>query len=506
MVFQRDIRSSTDPRSLDQSRSLLEGLSGPVNPALALSSTFRISVSLSPQEHAGLRALAANGQRSLGWVMRHALRELLDRQSAQLSLPFNSGPSETRIGAAADVKQAIERLVKVDWKRIRRRTSGTVHNLHPYPTRFTPGVPAKLIELLSTPGDTILDPFCGSGTTLVEAMRQGRRAVGVDASPIAFLISRAKTTRLSTQDFKAIGAAVAHAASLVLSFCNGPKGCIRDLGSIERAIQAHCSELGISPGASLPEPMALGELARWFAPQAIAEVVFIRIAIDQCPLTQAKDVLTVALSWILGRLSFRKSDTRRARIVRETRPRETLNLWTRRVADSQNLLAREHESLPWPPAEVYEHDARTLDFIKPCSVDLVVTSPPYANLYDYRAFQHLRLLALGLERAPRNQGEAETRAEYRVRIKNESRPRADRGIQEVLQSLKRVLKPAGICTFVVGSGRVRRSEEISSSLTAAAANVGFRTIARMDIHTSSTTGSLRKLRERTREQIIVLQV
>lgn len=503
MVSQRDIRSTGDLRSLHQSWGSRESLSGPLDPAHLLA-TFRVSVSLSPLEHAGLRALAASGQRSLGWVVRHALRELLDRQSAQLGLPFTSSASENRIDAATDVKEAIERLVNVDWKKIRRRTSGTVHNLHPYPTRFTPGVPAKLIELLSAPGDTILDPFCGSGTTLVEAMRQGRRAVGVNASPIAFLISRAKTTRLSTEDFKAIGAAVAHAASLVLSFCNGQKGCIRDLGSIERAIQAHCSELGISPGASLSEPMA-GELARWFAPQAIAEVVLIRIAIDQCPLTQARDVLTVALSSILGRLSFRKSDTRRARIVRETRPRETLNLWTRRVADSQNLLAREHESLPWPPAEVYQHDARRLDFIKPCSVDLVVTSPPYANVYDYRAFQHLRLLALGLERAPRNQGEAEARGEYRVRIKNESRPRADRGMQEVLPSLKRVLKPAGICAFVVGSGRVRKSEEVSS-LTAAAANAGFRTIARMDIHASSTTGSLRKSREGTREQILVLQV
>jgi DNA modification methylase len=504
MGCQRDIRSAGSSRSSLQSRLRSESLARSFV-AAPLATTFRISVSLSPQEYTGLRGLAASGQRSLGWVMRHALRELLDRQTPQLDLPFNLAVEESPVDSTARVKRAIERLLDVDWNRIRFRTSGTLHNLHPYPTRFTPGVPAKLIELFSAPGGTVLDPFCGSGTTLVEAMRLGRRAVGVDVSPLASLISRVKSTRLSSQDRKAIRAAAAHASSLVLSFCNRPNDCVADIGSVHRAIQAHCSELGTDPGAAIPDATTLRELACWFALRALAEVFLIRIAIGQCASTQAKDLLMVALSSVLGRLSYQKSDTRRTRVVREIAPRETLDLWIRKVTDSQNLLAREHESVPWPPADVYEHDARMLDFLQACSVDLVVTSPPYPNVYDYRAFQRLQLLALGLERSTPCLADAESRREHKVSNRKESRPRFERGIQEVLTSLKRVLKPSGICAFVIGPGRIRRSEDIASSLGTAAANVGFRTLARLDITTSSTTASLRKSRGSAREQITVLQ-
>jgi DNA modification methylase len=143
--------------------------------------------------------------------------------------------------------------------------------------------------------------------------------------------------------------------------------------------------------------------------------------------------------------------------------------------------------------------------LQACSVDLVVTSPPYPNVYDYRAFQRLQLLALGLERSTPCLADAESRREHKVSNRKESRPRFERGIQEVLTSLKRVLKPSGICAFVIGPGRIRRSEDIASSLGTAAANVGFRTLARLDITTSSTTASLRKSRESAREQITVLQ-
>ncbi len=54
-----------------------------------------------------------------------------------------------------------------------------------------------MIELLSRPGELVLDPFCGSGTALVEALRLGRRAVGGDLNPVALVSSRAKTRRLS---------------------------------------------------------------------------------------------------------------------------------------------------------------------------------------------------------------------------------------------------------------------------------------------------------------------
>jgi hypothetical protein len=213
VTLQRDIRSAVGRYGQRLAQDVWQSVAIHPFPA-GVGTTFRISVSLSPQEYAGLRSLAASSQRSLGWVMRLALDDLLNRQSGQLELPFISNLRTGTTGAEG-LQKALERLSKIDWRDIKRRTSGTIHNFHPYPTRFTPEIPGTLIELFSAPGETILDPFCGSGTTLVEAIRQGRRGVGVDVSPLATLICRAKTTRLSAQDDQAIQAAVAHACTLI---------------------------------------------------------------------------------------------------------------------------------------------------------------------------------------------------------------------------------------------------------------------------------------------------
>jgi DNA modification methylase len=56
------------------------------------------------------------------------------------------------------------------------------------------------IEAFSQPGDLVLDPFMGGGTTLVEALASGRGAVGTDTSELAAFISHVKTTPLSEHD------------------------------------------------------------------------------------------------------------------------------------------------------------------------------------------------------------------------------------------------------------------------------------------------------------------
>src|SRR5213594_2218325 len=79
-------------------------------------------------------------------------------------------------------------------------TSYLTHGIHPYPAKFIPQIPKFLIEELSYPGETIADIFCGSGTTLVEALLLGRNTIGVDANPLACLVSQAKTTRFRVGD------------------------------------------------------------------------------------------------------------------------------------------------------------------------------------------------------------------------------------------------------------------------------------------------------------------
>ena len=77
---------------------------------------------------------------------------------------------------------------------------GFTHNHYRYPARFSPRFVRTVIQLFTEPGDLVLDPFMGGGTTLVEALALGRHAIGTDISSLAAFISEVKTTLLSDRE------------------------------------------------------------------------------------------------------------------------------------------------------------------------------------------------------------------------------------------------------------------------------------------------------------------
>jgi len=67
------------------------------------------------------------------------------------------------------------------------------HGFHTFPARMHPLTARRVLAMLGDlRGRSVLDPFCGSGTVLVEAHRAGARALGIDLSPLAVLVARAK--------------------------------------------------------------------------------------------------------------------------------------------------------------------------------------------------------------------------------------------------------------------------------------------------------------------------
>lgn len=72
------------------------------------------------------------------------------------------------------------------------------HYLFRYPAKFHPPVARTLLDEFTKPSSLVLDPFCGSGTLLVEALVSGRRSIGMDIDPVAAAVSAAKTHTVNT--------------------------------------------------------------------------------------------------------------------------------------------------------------------------------------------------------------------------------------------------------------------------------------------------------------------
>lgn len=87
----------------------------------------------------------------------------------------------------------MRRFVEVDWDFANQQSESLFSDAHWHPCRFPSQVPAAALERLTSVGDRVLDPFLGSGTTLVEAQRLGRASVGIDINPISCLMAEAKT-------------------------------------------------------------------------------------------------------------------------------------------------------------------------------------------------------------------------------------------------------------------------------------------------------------------------
>ena len=96
-------------------------------------------------------------------------------------------------------KPFISRIKKINWDFSGSKSDSPFSHLHWHPGRFISQLPAALIGLLSKPDAIVFDPFVGSGTTIVEAQRLGRKSIGIDISFISYLISKSKTLSLNSK-------------------------------------------------------------------------------------------------------------------------------------------------------------------------------------------------------------------------------------------------------------------------------------------------------------------
>ena len=116
-----------------------------------------------------IEAASIQGTTLVDWFEEHVAPSI-SRFSGRRNEEFND---TIRVEELEDSAAVFSELQSQDWSFTHDDTRYLTHDLHPYPAKFIPQIPAHLIARLSVPGDTVFDPFGGSATTAVEAVRLG---------------------------------------------------------------------------------------------------------------------------------------------------------------------------------------------------------------------------------------------------------------------------------------------------------------------------------------------
>ncbi|MBI5487460.1 MAG: hypothetical protein HY905_09020 [Deltaproteobacteria bacterium] len=298
------------------------------------------------------------------------------------------------------------------------------HGFHTYAARMHPDTAGRLVRELSRPGAAVLDPFCGSGTVVVEALVHGARAVGRDLNPVAIRVAR-------------IRAAVVPEAR---------RRIVR-----ERARRIAGIAVGrVRQGHEAPEPLPPGR--EEFDSRTFAELSWLRAAVDADRDPFVRDALGVVLSSILVKVSCRRSDTDSRYQPKCRPPGAATAIFTHKVDELCHRWKFLRDALPTPsfPADVALDDARRLRSIPDASVDLVVTSPPYANVYDYAEQHGLRAAWLGEDAGALRANEIGAHRGFREPRRGLERWEHDGALW--VGALARVLRPGALGCILGGDG------------------------------------------------------
>ena len=259
------------------------------------------------------------------------------------------------------------------------RLAHPLYALHPFAARFPYGLPGYFIDALTERGDTVLDPMCGSGITLLEGWAAGRSVIGVDLDPLARRQAKARTTALDGTDVREAGQAAHRRAG---EFVEG-LGSRRDpLETVKEDMDSATREF----------------LDYWFFPETQRELACLTLAIRDEPDPDLRNLLEVIFS---STIVTKSGGVSRARDLAHTRPHRVSDKVPRSAIQLfGNLVGRAADAYAGVDRnavgdrQIVDGDARALP-LPDCSVDLIVTSPPYANALDYMRAHKFSLAWLG---------------------------------------------------------------------------------------------------------------
>ena len=331
------------------------------------------------------------------------------------------------------------------WHSISPRWGHSMHTMCSYHGMFPAKVAHHFIQRYSKPGDVVLDPFSGRGTTALQARVEGRKAICNDLNPLAYVLSRAKAappTWDEANDF---------------------------LDKMERAFKkSDKADLDVS-----------ADIRMLFHDNTLRQLCFIRDYLLAKPLTSwssSECMLAGSLAGIMHG-AWRRDGTSQylsismpntfsmapqyvENFIREKGLKKLDQDVFERLRDKFARLYLDEN--PGEPGETYNADAATLlsGELAADSVDLVVTSPPYLQVVNYAQSNWIRLWLLGIDEVGREQGEGRKQLNAVLDHRHTYKSYCEFMLRTVL-GIQRVLKPDGVAVLVIGDVKEPGKENLS---------------------------------------------
>lgn len=292
-------------------------------------------------------------------------------------------PSSRAIAVSqANVPPPVRDLSHEFRKYIGKQVSYATHGIHKYPAKFIPQIPRFCIESYSKVGDSVLDPFMGSGTTLLEAYIGGRDSYGIDIHPLARLIAKVKTTPLDPE----------HLSS-----------------TSERLLTAIREDRSANQ-EWIPE---IPNREHWFKESVLSDLATIKKHVWSLRPADSQDFFKICFSSIIRKVSnsdddslipevtsFQKKLDKQGKTSYDALAKYE-NIVRNRLIDASDFWKVSQEVKDRyrnpPSVEIIGRDAREIE-LEDSSVDLAVTSPPYASAVHYVSVHKLEMYWLGLIR------------------------------------------------------------------------------------------------------------
>lgn len=304
----------------------------------------------------------------------------------------------------------------------------SVHGIYPYRGKIA-ALDAQQIVAQMEKGATMLDPFCGSGTIVYEGAKVGLETIGVDANPIAAILSRGK---IHIQPD--LNTSLDEAYSLIHELKNLPKTILRSRIRTVQNNEPSLFEEFEREDITLTDEKGYAESL--FHPQTFYEILSATENFENMSDYLKACVLGTICLAARGCNHYKWTSSS---VGKSIEPKRYINFNEKLI----EKIKKHHYPVP-NKSRVYEADSRLLtSFLKPETVDYVYTSPPYFDCLDYTAY-YAKIIydILQMNRIDIKKKLIQNFDDYKL------------GMQEVLRQLFIVCKPGAKIIFVVGDKKI----------------------------------------------------